>query len=118
VALVGVQALVLVAAAAYLLIGTVAGSPDQPDAAVTLGVLAAAVGVLLGWLARSLYGLRLWARTPVVFLEILFLPVAWTLVNSGQPVAGLAYFALSLAVLVLLFTPPARQALESATSPR
>jgi hypothetical protein len=119
VGVVGVQAAALLVAAVFLAADTVFGSPDTPGAAVTQAVLAAAVGALLGWLDRGLYGCRLWARTPVVFLEILSLPVAWTFVRSGQPVAGVAYFALSLAVLVLLFTPPARAALEGpATSPR
>ena len=116
--LAGAQAVALLAAGVYLLIATVAGSPDQPDAAVTLGVLAVAVGALLGWLARNLYRLRLWARTPVVFLQILFLPAAYTLFDSGWAAFGIAYLVLSLAVLVLLFTTPARTALEGPTSPR
>jgi hypothetical protein len=110
--LVRVQAVGLVVTAAALAIDTVAGSPDQPGAAVTLAVLAAAVGVLLLWLARALAGQRLWARTPVVFLEVLFLPVAYTLLRSGYAIPGVGYLVVSLAVLVLLFTPPARAALE------
>lgn len=117
-ALVGVQAGVLVVAAVWLAADTVFGSPDDPGAAITLAVLAAAAGLLLGWLARGLTALRLWARTPVVFLEILFLPVGWTLFDSGWVVAAAAYLGLALAVLVLLFTPPAREALEGPTSPR
>jgi hypothetical protein len=117
-ALVGVQAVELVVTALVLAIDAVVGHPDQPGAAVTLAVLALAVGALLLWLARALTRQRLWARTPVVFLEVLFLPVAYTLVNSGYPIPGVAYLLVSLAVLVLLFTPPARAALERPTSPR
>ena len=116
--LVAVQAVALLVAAIWLAIDSVAGHPDQPDAAVTLAVLGAAVGALLLWLDRGLLRLRLWARTPVVFLEVLFLPVAYTLVRSDLPVPGVAYLLLSLVVLVLLFTPPARAALEEPTSPR
>jgi uncharacterized membrane protein YhaH (DUF805 family) len=118
VVVVTVQAAALLVTGLAVAADTAAGSPDDPGAAVTLAVLAVAVGALLFWLARGLLTRRLWARTPVVFLEVLFLPVAYTLVRSGYAVPGVAYLVLTLGVLVLLFTPAARDALEGPTSPR
>ncbi|BBZ10101.1 hypothetical protein [Mycobacterium branderi] len=63
------------------------------------GVLAAGCALLVG---------RRWGRGPSVFAELLLLPVAWYLaVGSHRPLAGISLGVVALAVLVLLFSPPA-----------
>ncbi|MGI8666198.1 MAG: hypothetical protein ACR2N4_09235 [Jatrophihabitans sp.] len=99
--------------------------------AVVLGVLAvvhsstrwwAALSIvgfaLLGALvlllcARGLLGLRPSSRSPVVLLELIALPVGYSLgIQAGRLVIALPILAAALGVLVLLFTPTARQALD------
>lgn len=63
------------------------------------GVLAAGCGLLAG---------KRWGRGPAVFAELLLLPVAWYLaMGSHRPLAGIPLGIVALAVLALLFSPPA-----------
>ena len=43
-----------------------------------------------------------WARSPVLVLQILFLPVGWGLVQSGRPDFGVPVIMVPLATLVVL----------------
>src|SRR5215467_11238842 len=74
-----VQAAALFAAAAVLIVKTIAGHPDSVARAL-LGAALALIGtaVLLAC-ARGLLALRWAARTPVVVLELLALPVGYSL---------------------------------------
>lgn len=64
------------------------------------GVLAAAVGLLRG---------RRWARTPAIVVQLLLLGVAYfAFTGSDQRLLAGLLAAFCLAVLVLLFTGPAR----------
>jgi hypothetical protein len=109
---VAVEAAALVGFAVYLAISTAVSTPDRVANALALAVIAAAAGVLLGALARSLAALRVWARTPVVVLQIVSLPVGVTLIGDGRVVAGALTLLLAVAVLYLLFTPAARAVLD------
>jgi hypothetical protein len=64
--------------------------------------LASAVGLALlgGGVARS----RRWARTPVVVLELIALPIAGTIVQNDKWFAGVPLGISALAVLVLMAT--------------
>jgi hypothetical protein len=60
-----------------------------------------------------LLGLRPSARSPVVLIQLLALPVGYSLgLQAGRPVAGVPILLLAVAVLVALFTPTARAALD------
>jgi hypothetical protein len=62
-------------------------------------VLAAGCALLIG---------RRWGRGPAVFAQLLLLPVAWYLaVGSHRVLAGIPLGIIALAVLALLFSPPA-----------
>ena len=82
------------------------------------GALAIAGFALLGAVicylcGRGLLGLRPTARSPIVLLELLALPVGFSLgIQAGRPVAGVPVLVSALAVLALLFTPTARAALD------
>jgi hypothetical protein len=112
-AVVGVQALALFVAAAVLIVKTMAGDPDSIARAL-LGAAMALLGTLvLLACARGVLALRWPARTPIVVLELLALPVSYSLgFQAGRMIYGAPILVSALAVLYLLFTPPARAALD------
>ena len=112
-------ALVAVEGAALLVLAVVnvvltalddAGSvPLAPAGALLLAIFGAALLLL----ARALRTLRPPARSPVVAVQIVALPVGWTLASTnGRPEIGVPVLVLAVTVLVLLFaTAEARDAL-------
>ncbi|MFN2559911.1 MAG: hypothetical protein ABR571_01265 [Jatrophihabitans sp.] len=67
----------------------------------------------LGLCARGLLRLRPAARTPVVVLQLLILPVSYTIAfQADQPAYGGPMLLAALAVIYLLFTPPVRAVLD------
>lgn len=113
VAIVGVEALALVAAAAVLIVKTISGTPNDIWRALLGAALALAGAATLALGARALLRLRPAARSPIVVLQLLALPVAYSLwFQAGVAVYGAPIMVAALATLFLLFTPPARQALD------
>ncbi len=112
-AIIALEALALVVAAAILVIKTVTGHPESVARAL-LGAALAVVGALvLGGCARGLIALRPAARTPVVVLQLLALPVGFSLAfQAGRIAYGGPILLAALAVVYLLFTPPAREVLN------
>jgi hypothetical protein len=107
------QAAALLAAAAVLIVKTVTGHPDSVARALLGAAMALLAMLVLLACARGLLGLRWTARTPVVVLELLALPVSYSLgFQAGLMVYGAPILLSALAVLYLLFTPPARAALD------
>ena len=75
--------------------------------AVTVVVVAAGLAALLGLLARLLQRHRAGARAPAIVLQLLFLPIGYSM-----PVwVGVPLMAAGLACAVLLLAPSTRQAL-------
>lgn len=105
-------------AALIVLAGVEAVSALVSDvASVTLALVTAAFaaggGALLLWLARSIAALHKWARSPLVVLQLIALPIGYNLINpSGRPELGVPVLVLAVATLVLLGTADARAALE------
>jgi hypothetical protein len=66
-------------------------------------VMGAAV-LAAGW---ALVTGRRWGRGVAVFANLLLLPVAWYIVAAHQPVYAVAIGGAAVAVLALLFSPPA-----------
>jgi hypothetical protein len=116
VVVVALEALALVAAAVVVLVETVVGDPEDATGSLLQAALAVAGALLLGGCARALAALRPAARTPVVVLQLLALPVAYSLwfQGSGRPQFGAPIAIAALVTLYLLFTPPARAALDRA----
>lgn len=107
------EALALLAAAGVLLVKTVTGHPDSIDRAVLGAALAIGGAVVLAWAARGLVHLHPSARAPVVVLQLLSLPVAYSLAfQAGLVVYGGPILVAALTVLYLLFTPPVRAVLD------
>ena len=107
----GVALLVLAVAEA---VSTIVSDAASVSLALVTAAFAAVTGVLLLWLGRALTELRRAARSPVVVLQLIALPIGWNLIStSGRPELGLPVVVLAAAVLVLLFgTEDARAALR------
>jgi hypothetical protein len=111
--LLGVEALGLVAGSVVLLVDTVAGHPTDRASALLTAAFAVAGAVALGYGARGLLRLRPAARTPIVVLQVLAVPVGYQLAfDSEQPAWGWPILLVAVAVLYLLFTPPVRAVLD------
>src|SRR5438046_2916568 len=110
--LVVAQALALFAAAAVLVAKTLAGHPDSVGRALFAAAMALLGTLVLLACARGLLAGRPAARTPVVVLEVLALPVGYSLgVQAGLLGYGAPIMLSALAVLCLLFTPASRAVL-------
>lgn len=109
----GLEALALVGLAGFLLFDTATGAADDVGGAL-LGValvLGCAAALVLG--ARGLLRCRPAARTPIVVLQVLAIPVSYSLgFQAGRVGVGGPMLLAALAVLYLLFTPPVREALD------
>lgn len=88
---------------------------DAGSVPLALGgaLLLAVFGAVLFWLAGKLRALKPPARSPVVAVQIVALPIGWTLTSdNGRPEVGLPVLAVAVAVLALLFaTAEARDSL-------
>lgn len=107
------EALALAAAAAILVLKTITGHPDEAARAL-LGAGMALLGALvLAACARGLLALRPSARTPALVLQVLALPVGYSLgfqaglIGYGGPILFAA-----VAVIFLLFSAPVRAVLD------
>jgi hypothetical protein len=107
------ESLGLVGAAGVLVVKSVMGDPSSLGGAL-LGALLALLGAgVLALAARGIYHLRPAARTPVVVLQLLALPVGYSLgFQAGLLQYGGPILLAALVVLYLLFTPPSRAALD------
>lgn len=118
-AVLGLEVLALLAAAAVLIVKSATESPDSLARALLGAAFAVLGAVVLALCARGLLHLRPAARTPVVVLQLLALPVAYTLAfQADRPAYGAPILLAALAVLYLLFTPPARAVLDRPDPPR
>ncbi len=107
------QGVALVAIAILLIVDTAVGRPHSLFGGLGGAVLALiGAGVLIA-LARPLSRLRRWARSPIVVLQVLWLPVGFSLAfQAGRPAYGVPILAVAIAVLYLLATPEARAAFD------
>jgi hypothetical protein len=107
------EALALAGIAVFYVVDTVIGSPHSVAGALLGAALAVVAALVLAAGARGLAHLRPAARTPTVVLQLLALPVSYSLAfQAGLPAVGGPILIAALAVLYLLFTPPARAALD------
>ena len=94
-------------AAVVLVVRAVAGADQHIvngyGTAGWFGVMGAAV-LAAGW---ALITGRRWGRGIAVFANLLLVPVAWYIVQAHQPAYAVALGGVAIAVLALLFSPPA-----------
>ncbi|WP_327234553.1 hypothetical protein OG349_11725 [Streptomyces sp. NBC_01317] len=112
-ALCALEALTLLGAGGYLLVMGLLGRPDSPRQAETGGLTVIVLALLPLLAVRGLLLRRSWSRGPALIIQIMALPVAWTLLQSsgtGIP-AGIVLAAVAVAGLVLLLHPTTTEAL-------
>jgi hypothetical protein len=104
---VGLQGVTGIAIAIGLLVSAVRGRTGPVPIPATAAWLAG-FGIMLLAVGVSLLRGRLGARTPAIVAQLLLLGVCWYAAGpSAQPAYGVPVAALCVAVLVLLFCPPA-----------
>jgi len=112
-ALVGLEAAGLLIVALVLAGLAIVHTSNRLWAALAIVGFALLGALVLAGCARGLLGLRPSARSPVVLIQLLALPVGYSLgIQAGRPLAGGPILLLAVAVLVVLFTPTARAALD------
>lgn len=105
--LVGLEGLVGVGFAGFLALNAASATQHVGGVLGEAGLfLVIGLGVLA--LARGLLRGRFWARTPAIVVQLLMLPVAWSLLTGHRVLIGVVTGAVSLATLALLMCPPAR----------
>ncbi len=110
---VAAEALALLGLAVLLIVKALTGHPHSVPAALIDAALALFGAGVLALCARGLLALRVAARTPVVVLQVLALPVSYSLgFQAGRIGYGAPILIAALAVLYLLFTPPVRAVLD------
>jgi hypothetical protein len=103
----------LLAVAVLLVVKTSTGHPHSVAGALLGAVLALGGAAVLAVAARGLASLSPAARTPVIVLQLLAVPVSYSLAFQAHRVGyGGPILVAALVVLYLLFTPPARAALD------
>ncbi len=112
-AIVALECAGLLAAAGFLVVSTIVGHPSGLGRALFGAALALGGALLLGGALRGLLRLNPAARTPVIVMQLLAIPVAYSLAfQAGRVAYGGPILIAALSVLYLLFTPPARLALD------
>ncbi|MFD7031825.1 hypothetical protein [Streptomyces sp. PvR034] len=112
-ALTALEGLALAGLGVYMLFVGIAGNPDSPQQAETGGITLLALAALPLIAARGLRLGRRWSRGPALITQLMALPVAWTLFNTGGAMmaAGIALVLTAVAVVALLVHPATTQAL-------
>ena len=111
--LVRIEAASLLLGAVVLCVMAILRTSTRLWAALAIAGFALVLGVILALCARGLLGLRPTARTPVVMVQLLSLPVGYSLgFQAGRLAIALPLLIIAVATLITLFTPTARQALD------
>jgi hypothetical protein len=112
-ALSALEGVVLAGIAVLLVVKTAVGNPNSVLGALSGALLALFGAAVLIGLARPILRLRRWARTPIVVLQVIWLPVGFSLTfQAGLPGYGAPLLAVALAILVLFATPGGRGAFD------
>jgi hypothetical protein len=112
-AILALEALGLLGVTGFLVVSTLTGSPSSIGRALLDAGFAAVGAVALAAGARGLMRLNPAARTPIVLIQLLAVPVSYSLAfQAGRVGYGGPIFVAALSVIYLLFTPPVRAALD------
>ena len=95
----------------FLAYADLTGRADSAAGALGVIVSAAAMAALLGWLGWNLSRRRGWARGPAIVLQLLLLPIGYTMATGGLWWLGLVVMAVGLCGAGTLLAPATRAAL-------
>jgi hypothetical protein len=99
---IGVQALGLVVAGAFLMIRALWPDAHHRGSTEVLGALSLVAGVGVAFMARAVLRGNRRVRAPLLVLEIICLPIAVTTIQGGRWYVGVPLGVLALAAMVLL----------------
>jgi hypothetical protein len=102
VALLAVEAIALLVAGLWLAVRSLGSDVNDRAGGETGAVVAIIAGLGLLFLARATLARKRWARSPVIVLQILCLPVGWGLLQSGRPGYGVPVIIVPIVTLVVL----------------
>ena len=111
VVLLGIQTLGLVALVGILVFADVRSTSTSTSGAAGLTAFVVLVAALFGLFVWALSGRRAWARGPAIVLELLLLPVGYSLVTSGLAFLGIPVLVVGATTAALLLAPATRAAL-------
>lgn len=92
----GLQALVLLAFAAFYLYELVLGEGSDATRVVMSALVIVLAAIGLAALSRGWFRWTRWPRTPTVLWDLLLLPVGWGLVQGGRGAVGGLVVAVAL----------------------
>ncbi|RYB90989.1 hypothetical protein EUA93_18815 [Nocardioides oleivorans] len=81
---------------------------------VTTSIFFLGAAAALAWCAWALWGVRRWARGPVVMVQLIQLGLAWNLWAGPTRLASAVLAVVAIAVVVGLVHPASTRALEAA----
>ncbi|WP_188197457.1 hypothetical protein [Nonomuraea sp. SYSU D8015] len=111
-AIVALEGLVALGLGVYVAVETLIGKPDDMTTAAAEAGFGVLVGAGLLWVAwGGLFKMERWGRAPGVLTQIFMVPVAVTLIQSGQPQLGIPLLVIAVAGLATLLAPPTTHAL-------
>lgn len=107
------EAAALAVTAVVLLVLAFVHTTTRLWAAVAIVGFALVGAAVLALCGRGLLQLRPSARSPVILVQLLAVPVGYSLgVQAGRALVGVPILIVAIAVLVLLLLPSSRQALD------
>ena len=110
--IVALEALGVLIAAVALVVNTISGGANNVGRALFAAAIFVLFAAVLATCARGLLHMRPAARSPVVVIELMALAVAYGFFQAGRDEYGIPVLVPALVVLYLVFTPPARAALD------
>ena len=111
VSLLGAETLAMVVVSIFLLYEDMAGTATSTRGAVMVTLFAVLLAGLLALLGLALWRRRAWARGPAIVLQLLALPIGYSMASGGLPWLGIPVMAIGLAGAAALLAPATRTAL-------
>lgn len=106
-----VEAVALTGLAIYVAWATLARSTTSKQGAGALLALIVIGVLIVAGLSRALSNLKTWARGPAIVLELLLLPIGYTMISGGLAYVGIPVMLVGLVGAGLLLAPATRTAL-------
>ncbi|WP_061297174.1 hypothetical protein [Herbidospora cretacea] len=110
-ALVALEGLTALALGGWVGYETLLGEAGDVMSSLVLAVFGLAVGAGLLWVAWGIVQVLRWSRGPAVVTQIFAVPVAITLIQSGQLAWGVPLIVTAAVILVTLLAPASTHAL-------
>jgi hypothetical protein len=112
VVLLAIEAAGLAALLVFLIYEDLFATASSATGAVVVTVYTALMAGLLGLLAWGLARRRTWARGPAIVLQILALPIGYSMATSGLAWPGIVLIVAGLSGAAALLAPSTRAALS------